>query len=59
MQVELSKDKKNLVITIPVSERASKSGKNTLIASTGGNKETALEYKGKKVTVAVNAYVPV
>ena len=59
MQVEISKDKKSLVITLPISERASKSGKNTLIASTGGNKETAVDYKGKKVTVAVNAYVPV
>lgn len=49
---------KDLVITIPIDEKPSKSGKNILIASTGGNKEQGdLKYKGKAVTVSVNAYI--
>jgi hypothetical protein len=57
MQVEIKG--KNITITLPLIEKASKSGKNLLIASTGGNKLTNIEHKGKKVTVAVNCYVPV
>lgn len=48
---------KELIITIPIKEKVSKSGKNLLIATTGGNAVTTAEYKGRKVTVGMNAYV--
>lgn len=50
---------KNLVITIPINEtpKASASGKTLVIASSQGNKETALEVNGKRVTIGVNAYI--
>ncbi len=46
-----------LIITLPVSPRTSKSGKSMVIASTGGNINTAVEYDGKTVVIGVNAYV--
>jgi len=46
----------NLVITAPIKEAVSKSGKSLLLVSSGGNKETACEYKGKPVIVGLNCY---
>jgi hypothetical protein len=49
---------KDLVITIPISEKDSKSGKTTVIASSGGNIGVpGLMHKGKQIFVGVNAYV--
>lgn len=48
---------KELIITIPIKEKISKSGKNLLIATTGGNAVTTAEYKNKKVTVGMNAWI--
>ena len=49
---------KNLVITIPMqTPTLSTSGKNKIVASSGGNKETDVVVDGKKVTVGVNAYI--
>lgn len=46
-----------LTIIIPISEKVSGSGKNLVIASTGGNQVTDVDYKGKKVTIGLNAYI--
>jgi len=50
-------EKNQIVITLPISPRTSKSGKSTVIASTAGNIQTSAEYDGKPVTIGVNAYV--
>lgn len=49
----------DLVITLPIRAelKDSKSGKTTVIASSGGNQTTELEFHGKKVTIGVNAYI--
>lgn len=57
MQVTVDEKKKTLTIVIPIEEAESKSGKNLMIAKSGGNKETDAKYKGKNVTVGLNAYV--
>ena len=50
-----------LVLRIPMNAKAerSASGKTLVVASTHGNKETDCVVNGKKVTVGVNAYIPV
>ena len=58
MQVKLSADKKSLIITVAIEERLSASGKSILIASSGSNSKTDLEYKGKQVSCSINAYIP-
>ena len=56
-------DGKNLVITIPVNGLKvkdlpkSKSGKTSIVASSGGNMPTAVNIDGKPVIVGLNAYV--
>ena len=45
-----------LTIEIPISVRASNSGKTTVIASTNGNIMAGIEYNGKPVTIGLNAY---
>lgn len=47
----------NLVITIPIDKKPSKTGKSILIASSGGNKKTELEVDGKQVFIGLNAYI--
>ena len=47
----------NLVITAPIKEEVSKSGKSLLLASSGGNKATTVEYKGKPVIIGLNCYI--
>lgn len=46
-----------IIITLPISERPSKSGKTLVVASSNGNIQTSLTHKGKPVTIGVNAYV--
>ena len=46
-----------LTITLPIAPHSSKSGKTTVIASTGGNKASTVQYEGKPVVIGVNAYV--
>jgi len=46
-----------LIITLPISPRTSKSGKSTVIASTGGNIPTTCQDEGQSVVLGVNAYV--
>ncbi len=50
-------EKNELVIRIPLQEpKASASGKNMVIASTNGNYKSDCLYKGKAITIGVNAY---
>ena len=46
-----------LIISLPISERPSKSGKTLVVASSNGNIQTSLTHKGKPVTIGVNAYI--
>ncbi len=46
-----------LIITLPIEEKQSGSGKSLVIATTNGNKPTELQHKGKTVTIGVNAYI--
>jgi hypothetical protein len=55
MKVEIKDNQ--IIITLPISPRPSKSGKTTVIASTAGNQPTTCEYEGKPVILGVNAYV--
>jgi len=58
MKCELSADKKNLVITLPMEKpRASSSGKTLIVASSGGNQATTVQIDGKPVKVGVNAFI--
>jgi len=50
-------EKNELIVRIPISERSSKSGKSTVIASSGGNIATSAIHKGKPVIVGCNAYI--
>ena len=55
MNVEINGNE--LIVSLPISPRPSKSGKTILVASTSGNIKTTVEYDGKPITVSVNAYV--
>ena len=46
-----------LIITLPMQERPSKSGKTIIVASTNGNIPSTVQHKGKIVIIGVNAYV--
>ncbi len=47
-----------LVIHIPLEKpKLSSSGKNLIVASTGGNVQTGVEVDGKPVFVGLNAYI--
>ena len=47
-----------LHLTLDITPQESASGKSLVIASTRGNTQTAVQYKGQNVTVGVNAYIP-
>jgi hypothetical protein len=49
----------NLIITLPLEKepRPSTSGKTLVVATTHGNVQLGAEYKGKPVTIGVNAYI--
>ena len=55
MKVEI-KDKQ-IIITLPISPRPSKSGKTTVIASTAGNIVSPAVFDGQPVIVGCNAYI--
>jgi hypothetical protein len=48
---------KEIVITLPISPRPSKSGKTTVIASTAGNVPTTCTFDKQVVIIGVNAYI--
>lgn len=47
-----------LHLTLDIAPAESKSGKSTVVASTRGNVQTSCQYKGKNLTIGVNAYTP-
>lgn len=51
-----SKDGTELLVSIPITEEESKSGKSNIIASTHGNIPTTASHKGKVVVLSLNAY---
>uniref|UniRef100_A0A6M3MDJ8 Uncharacterized protein n=1 Tax=viral metagenome TaxID=1070528 RepID=A0A6M3MDJ8_9ZZZZ len=55
MEVKIEAGK--LIISLPISERPSKSGKTLVVASSNGNIQTSLIHKDKPVTIGVNAYI--
>lgn len=60
MQLTINEKAKTLTVTLPLSVGLSKSGKSTVIASTRGNQTSnEVTYKGKPVTVGLNAYTAV
>lgn len=60
VKIEGKGDDQVLVIKVPLQKpTASKSGKTLVVASTHGNVRTEAEVDGKKVTIGVNAYIPV
>jgi len=63
VKAELSKDKKQLIITADIETPvASKSGKTLVVASTRGNLKTTvvINHNGtdKPLTLGLNAYIP-
>lgn len=56
VKVEGEGKKAKLVITIPIQEADSKSGKTRVIASTRGSLDTGVQYKGKNIILGLNAY---
>lgn len=56
MQVTLDEKAGTITITMPIAPASSASGKSLVIASTHGNLATATTFKGKPVTIGVNAY---
>jgi len=58
IRVTVDEKKKELTIVAPLLEpKPSKSGKSLTIASTFGNLQSEATFKGKRVTVGLNAYV--
>ena len=57
MKVQISEDKKSIVIELPIAPRPSKSGKTTIVAGTAGNQTSAAVWDGKPIVVGVNCYV--
>lgn len=56
MKVRIEKD--TLFIELPIETYTSTSGKSLVVASTHGNKQTGVQYKGKGIVLGVNAYTP-
>lgn len=46
-----------LQIQLPISKRASKTGKSDIIAGTGGFQTSSVQYDGKPIKVSVNAII--
>ena len=59
IKVEISKDRKSLVITMPLNPKGevSASGKSLVVASTRGNMVSDAELDGKPIVIGVNAYL--
>jgi len=55
MNVKIKDNK--ITIELPISKHASKSGKTTIVASTGGNQPTTAEVDGQPVIVGCNCYI--
>jgi len=56
--LEAKIENNELVIRIPLEKpKPSSSGKTLIVASTGGNVQTAVEVNGRAVFVGLNAYI--
>ena len=55
MEVKIEKDK--ITITLPISKHTSKSGKSTVVATTGGNQPSTATVDGQVVIVGANCYI--
>ena len=55
MKVEIVKD--SIIITLPISKHTSKSGKSTVVATTGGNQPSTATIDGQVVIVGANCYI--
>lgn len=59
MAIKVEVKGKKLVIEADIEDnKLSGSGKNFTIATTNGNKPTTATYKGKPITLGLNAYYP-
>lgn len=59
MTVTINEKEKTVTITLPLNTNpsASKSGKSLLVATTRGNINSGVQFKGKPLVVSVNAYI--
>lgn len=59
-KVTIDTKKKVMTIELPIEmdPPASKSGKSLTVASTRGGLRTGTQFKGKPLTINVNAYIP-
>ena len=55
MQVTIKDNQ--ITITLPISKHTSKSGKSTVVATSGGNQPTAATVDGQPVICGVNCYI--
>ena len=55
MQVTIKDNQ--ITITLPISKHANKSGKTTIVASSGGNQPSTATVDGQPVIVGVNCYI--
>lgn len=58
MKLTINEKAQTVTITLPLTQRPSASGKSVLLASTGGNAASGVEFDGREVIVGVNAYIP-
>jgi hypothetical protein len=58
MKVTLNGSKLIIEVDVEKDPAPSKSGKTKIIAGTGGCAKTSAEYKGKPVSVSLNATIP-
>ncbi len=57
MELTINEKAKTVTITLPLATFTSKSGKSLMLASTRGNIDAGVEFKGKAVIGSVNVYV--
>jgi hypothetical protein len=55
MKVQVAKNQ--IVITLPIDKHPSKSGKSTVIATTGGNQPTTATVDGEPLIVGCTCYI--
>ena len=58
MSINVTSDKNTIMIEIPLEKPwLSQSGKSLLVASTHGTKMTDVRYKGRNVSILLNAFI--
>lgn len=56
VEAEIEITNEYVIIKLPVDAKPSKSGKTTVLATTGGNVATQYEYKGEIIFIGATAY---